>query len=76
MLKIYSFIQNPKSLLLGCAIFFVIALIDSLINNASSFETLSIIGKIGTILLIVPFTYLIFTFMLKPIWKALVSYFM
>lgn len=73
MKKIIEFIQNPLKMLAICGICFGVALVDSIMHDASSMADLSIVGKIFTGIFMVGFAVLFIRYFVLPIGKWFIS---
>jgi len=75
MEKIISFLKNQFYVGAVAGVAFIVAIIDSLSNDASSFTELGIVGKIATWIFMIAFSILFTRMFMIPIISKIISWF-
>jgi uncharacterized membrane protein YdfJ with MMPL/SSD domain len=75
MEKIIKFLKNPFSVGTVAGVAFIIALIDSILSDASSYAEIGIIGKIATIIFTISFAVLVVVTFILPIFRTILKWF-
>ncbi len=75
METIINFLKNPFSVGAVAGVAFIIGLIDSITNSASSYAELGIVGKVATIIFTIAFAVLVTIALVLPIFRTIVKWF-
>lgn len=75
MEKIINFLKNPFSVGAVAGVAFIVAIVDSLINDVSSFSELGTVGEIATWIFMIAFTIVFIRGMVAPIVMKIISWF-